>query len=68
MPEERPIQFSAAVEKLLSSVGNDARELWVPVAQEFDRAGPDAAKEYLEAQRQQLEERVENLLKEIDGR
>lgn len=68
MPEERAIQFSAAVGKLLSSESNDAQELWVPIAQEFDRAGPDAAQKYLEAQRQQFEERVEDLLKEIDGR
>lgn len=68
MPEEQPIQFSAAVGKLLSSEGNDAQDLWIPIAQEFDRAGPDAAKRYLDSQCQQLEERVENLLKEIDGR
>ena len=68
MSEEQPIQFSAAVGKLLSSTGNNVQELWTPIAREFDRAGPDAAEKYLEAQRQQLEERVENLLKEIDGR
>lgn len=68
MSEEQPIQFSAAVGKFLESEGNDAQELWTPIAQEFDRAGPDAAREYLEAQRQQHEERVENLLQEVDGR
>ena len=68
MPEEQPIQFSALVGKFLSSEGNYVQELWIPIAQEFDRAGPEAAKGYLEAERQQFEDRVENLLKDVSGR
>lgn len=58
-------RFSEIVAARLHS--GDGRPLWIPVAQELDRAdgGPDAAKEYLDAQRQGLVERVENLLSEL---
>ena len=62
MAEARETQFSELVGKRLSS--EESQSLWIPVAQELDRegGGPEAAKEYLDAQRQHLEERVENLL------
>lgn len=59
--EEKRIQFVEMVGSMLSS-NEDAHELWVPVVQEYDRGGPDAAREYLDTLAQQLEERVNNLL------
>lgn len=58
-------QFSELVGKRLSSA--ESQSLWIPVAQEFDRigGGPDAAKQYLDAERQRLEQRVENLLAQV---
>ena len=58
-------KFSELVGDRLTS--EEARALWTPIAQEFDRDGPDAAKAYLEAKRQQLEERVKRLLNSIEG-
>ena len=65
MTEPRETRFSELVGILLPS--EESRSLWVPVAQEFDRpaGGPDAAKEYLDAQRQVLEERVRSLLDQV---
>ena len=62
MTESRDTQFSELVGRRLSS--EESQSLWIPVAQELDRAGggPYASKEYLDAERQRLEERVENLL------
>ena len=42
--------------------------LWVPLGQQFDGDGPDAVKEYLEAQRQQLVDHVEKLLRQVKER
>ena len=58
------IRFSELVEKQLGS-DEISRDLWRPIAQEFDRAGPDAAKEYLEAEAQRLMEHVEKLLSQV---
>lgn len=65
MAEPGNVRFSKLVEQRLSS--EESRSLWVPIAQELDRVdgGPEAAKEYLDAQRQRLEERVENLLSQV---
>jgi len=62
MTESRDIKFSELVSRRISS--EEGQSLWIPVAQEIDRVdgGPDAAKKYLDAERQRLEERVENLL------
>lgn len=64
MAEEQPNQFSVSIGKLLSS-NDDVRDLWLSVAQEYDRAGPDAAREHLTAERQSLEELVKRLLSQI---
>jgi hypothetical protein len=65
MNKTHDIRFSELVGRQLSS--EEARTLWTPMAQELDRVdgGPDAAKEYLDAERQRLEERVENLLARV---
>ena len=67
MTESQDTQFSELVGRRLSS--EESQSLWIPVAQELDRVGggPDAAKEYLDAERQHLEERVTNLLAQAKG-
>jgi len=64
MAESKDTQFSELVGRRLSS--EESQSLWIPIAQELNRVGggPDAAKEYLDAERQRLEERVKNLLAE----
>ncbi len=65
MTGSQDTQFSELVGRRLSS--EESQSLWIPVAQELDRVGggPDAAKKYLDAERQRLEERVENLLSQV---
>ena len=64
-------RFRELVTLAFSADQEEARTLWVPLAQQFDREGPEAAKEYLAAQRQQLTDQVEKLLghveEQIDG-
>ena len=64
MKKTQSTRFSDSVEKRLAS--EEARELWGPTAQEFDREGPDAAREYLVAERQRLEEQVQRLIDEFN--
>lgn len=69
MSEEQPIEFTATVGKLFSSDEDDARTLWLAVAQEYDRAGPEAAREHLATESQSFEERVKRLLSQVaEGR
>ena len=65
MAESQDTKFNELVAKKLST--NESQSLWIPVSKELDRpgGGPEAAMEYLDAQRQQLENRVENLLDEV---
>ena len=62
MVQSKNTQFSKLVDRRLSS--KESQSLWIPVSQELDRenGGPDAAKGYLDAERQRLVERVEDLL------
>ena len=62
MSEGQDVRFSELVARRLASEGEEVRSLWTPIAQEFDRGGPDAAKRHLDAQQQSLKERVESLL------
>ena len=66
MSDEKGDPLVEAVTRRLSS--ENARELWEPVAQEYYRDGPDAAIEFLNAEKQRLEEHIERLLTEFDGR
>ena len=69
MAEEQPIHFTAAVGQSFSSNEDDARTLWLAVAQEYDRAGPEAAREHLATESQSFEERVKRLLSQVaEGR
>lgn len=60
--------FSELVRLSTSDDQDGARTLWVPLRNQFDREGPDAAREYLLAQRQRLVEQVEKQLHQLDGR
>ena len=60
--------FSELVKLSTSAYQDGARTLWVPLRNQFDREGPDAAGEYLLAQRQRLVEQVEKQLEQLDGR
>ena len=68
MSKDHETRFSDMVPTRLSSHQDEARTLWVPLAGEFDRAGPDAVHEYLAAAQQQLVERVQTLLAQVEGR
>ncbi len=59
--------FTDSVKELLSEQ-EDAESLWLSVAQEFVRGGPDAASEYLAGEKQRLVGRVRRLLVEVEGR
>lgn len=66
MSEPQEIRFSELVGRRLVSEGEDVRSLWTPMAHEFDRNGPDAVKSWLDAERQGIEERLENLLSQVE--
>ena len=64
MDKSQTPRFTEMVEKQLDA---ESRELWIPISQEFDRDGPEAAKVYLDIEGQRLQERVINLLNQIEG-
>ena len=57
--------FSDLVASAFSADQEAARTLWGPLAQQFDLDGPDAVKEYLEAERQRLDGHVKKLLRRV---
>ena len=61
-------RFSDLVGLAFSADQQEARTLWVPLAQQFEREGPEAAREYLAAQRQQLAGQVKKLLGQVEER
>ena len=61
-------RFSDHVTGRLSPGQEEARNLWIPLALELNRAGPDAVNEYLAAAKQGLAERVETLLAQVEER
>ena len=67
MSKNHATRFSNLVKTRLSQHQDEARTLWVPLAEEFDRAGPDAVNEYLDAEKQRLVERVQTLLAQVEG-
>ena len=66
MATDGETRFSELVTMGFSAEQEEARSLWVPLAQEFDSSGPDAVKEYLAAERQRLVERVSKLVAEVE--
>ena len=65
MDETKVPKFSELVEKQLGSDGN-SRDLWRPIADVFNREGPDAVKIHLEAERRQFLEHIERLLGQVE--
>ena len=65
MSETKGARFSELVGEKLAS-NESARELWQPVAQQFDRSGPEDAWEFLNAEQQRLESQVQRLLNEFN--
>lgn len=60
MSEERSsLSFSQKVAQKLTP---DTRELWTPIADYFEREGPEAVKTYLDAEKDRLEGNVRSLL------
>ena len=68
MAASEETRFSDLVASAFSADQEGARTLWVPLGQQFDSDGPDAVKEYLEAQRQQLVGDVKKLLSQVKER
>ena len=64
MSDAQGDQFSETVGGRILS--EQARELWEPVRQEYDRAGPDAAIEFLNVEKQRLEEQIQRLISEFE--
>ena len=62
--ESRTPSFIELVE---SHLDGEARELWIPLAEEFARFGPDRAKVYLDNERYGLEDTVSNLISEFSS-
>ena len=65
MTEENPNRsFSEIVSQQLTP---DTRELWMSMADEFDRNGPEAARTYLDAVKDQLEGNIRSQLDQYQG-
>lgn len=63
MPEQQPSHsFSQKVTQQLTP---DTRELWILMADHFDREGPEAVKTYLDAERDRLEGNVRSMLEQF---
>lgn len=66
MPEDNSNRsFSEAVAQQLSI---EHRELWMPMADAFNRQGPEAVNLYLDAEKARLENNVRDLLDQIKER
>ena len=68
MVSHEEAHFGDLVASALPADRHGARTLWIPLGQQFESDGPDAVKEYLEAQRQQLVGDVEKLLSHVTER
>ena len=63
MPEEHSNHSFS--QKVTQQLAPDTRELWTPMADYFDREGPEAVKTYLDAARDRLEGNVRSLLEQF---
>lgn len=66
MSQEEELRFTQHVTRQLPSEEEAVRSLWLRLAEVFDKDGPEDAGAYLEAQRQQLQDRVQNLLNDFE--
>ena len=55
------------VRRRLVSEAESRRDLWLPMAEEFVRGGPDAVAAFLDVEIQRLERRTTNLLEQVEG-
>ena len=55
-------------EQVAQRLTPETRELWAPMADHFDREGPEAVKTYLEGERDRLESDVRELLEQYKER
>ena len=62
MPNEQPPKFTDLVARQIEPDDEAVRTMWIRVAQEFDRGGPDLAMECLSGDRQLLVGIVESRL------
>lgn len=62
------MDFTEMVERRLRPEEEAVKELWRPLADRFERDGPEAVQGFLSAERQRLEERVRHLLSEFEER
>lgn len=61
------LQFCEMVRRRLVSEAESTRDLWIPMAEEFVRGGPDAVAAFLDVEIQRLERRTTNLLEQVEG-
>ena len=66
MPDEQPPKFTDLVARQIEPDDEAVRRMWIRVAQEFDRGGPDLAMEYLSGDRQLLVGIVESRLRSFE--
>ena len=65
MPEKKSKHSFS--EMVTNELNPNTRELWTPMADYFDREGPEAVKTYLDAEKDRLEGNVRSLLEEFKG-
>ena len=68
MAANEEARFTDLVASEFSADQHGARTLWTPLAHQYDGDGPEAAREYLEAQKQQLVNHVKKLLGQVEER
>lgn len=67
MAADEESRFTDLVASEFSADQHGARTLWTPLGHQFED-GPEAVREYLEAQRQQLVDHVKKLLGQVGER
>ena len=68
MATDEEARFTDMVASEFSADQRGARTLWTPLGHQFDGDGPEAVREYLEAQRQQLIAHVKKRLGHVKER
>ena len=66
MSAEQDREFTDLVRRSVPASEEALRSLWMPIAAEFNRGGPDAVREYLSERQEQLQGTILNLLSEFE--
>lgn len=66
MSKEQEVQFTDLVLRSLPPSEPALLGLWRPIAEEFNRGGPDVARQYLDDRQEQLQLAIQNLLSEFE--